>query len=73
LNDINPDPEKLRTMSGARAFAVLASLASQEGIDIREMLRGVSAPCRTACAACGKQIPPGRAGRRCEECRESVR
>jgi hypothetical protein len=28
-----------------------------------------AAPSRTDCVACGKTIPPGRAGRKCAECR----
>ncbi len=51
----------------ASLLGILAAAGGLEGMMTSSFLRSGS---RTNCVQCGKDIPPGKAGRRCAECRQ---
>lgn len=59
--------DKQKPLRLAGLMATLQILAREGRIGQGKPYRGS----KTKCAACGKDIPPGRAGRRCQECRHA--
>lgn len=62
---------KRRPELSPRSLVLAASLGLLGGMPFDSSLR--VSPSRTSCAECGCKIPPGRAGRRCQPCRDKPR
>ena len=58
-------PDASKTAHGVAVVAMLGRLGDLSLLKDR--------PRKDHCAKCGKKIPPGRAGRKCEECRTEGR
>lgn len=56
-------------MSPATLIAALAALSGNAGAELFSSGKVIRSS-REHCAGCGCPIPPGRAGRRCPECRQ---
>lgn len=66
-------PDSKNKLVALSALSALLTLADYDGMF--DVMASKSNPQssreREQCVACRKQIPPGRAGRRCEECRKT--